>query len=63
MSKGSYGNIGLGFSFNPGNLLHVYVAADNLPTLFNPYNHIINVNVQTGLFFTLPVKKPKTTGE
>jgi len=61
LSKGSYNNIGLGVSLNLGNRLHLYAAADNMPTLFNLYNQAANVNVHTGLFFTIPAKKEKKT--
>jgi len=61
LSKGSYDNIGLGVSLNLGNRLHLYAAADNLPTLFNLYNQTANINVHAGLFFTVPAKKVKKT--
>ena len=59
IAKGSYGNFGVGFSLNPGNIFHFYLAADNLTTLFAPRASIFNLNVHTGLFFTAPVKKPE----
>lgn len=58
MAKGSYRNLGIGFSFNPGDVFHFYVSAHNLFTVFFPYANN-NFNVQTGIFFTIPVKKPK----
>jgi len=62
MAKGSYRNLGMGFSFNPGNLFHFYVATDNLFMFFFPLANNY-VNIQTGLFFSVPVKKPKKQTE
>ena len=59
MSKGSYGNLGVGLSFNPGNVFHFYVAADNLPTVLSPFKTTPNLNIHTGIYFSIPDKKTK----
>ena len=58
-SKGSYANLGAGFSFNPGNVFHIYVAADNLLTVISPLKTTPNLSVQTGIYFSIPDKKTK----
>lgn len=58
LTKGSYGNLGVGFSLNPGNVFHFYVVTDNLLTILFPLANN-NFNVQTGMFFTIPAKKVK----
>ena len=63
LSKGSLGNFGLGFSFNPGNVFHFYVAADNLPTVLSPFKTTPNLNVHTGIYFSIPDKKLKKVKE
>ena len=62
MAKGAYRNLGLGISFNPGNFLHFYAVTDNLFTVFFPYANN-NLNVQAGIYFSVPIKKPKKLEE
>lgn len=62
MAKGSYRNLGMGISLNPGNVFHFYVATDNLFTFFFPLANNY-VNIQAGLYFSSPVKKPKKQEE
>jgi hypothetical protein len=58
MAKGSYGNFGIGVSLHPGDLFHFYFATDHLVGFFFPLANN-NLNVQTGVYFTIPAKKAK----
>jgi len=62
MAKGSYGNFGVGVSLHFGDVFNFYLATDHLIGAFFPLANN-SLNVQTGIYFTIPAKKAKKTAE